>query len=205
VVWFAAGLAPRWIGTVMAIAYHVICDLYGFWLPNDPRGSWSRFVASRRLLAFGEATKTADRRSRARLAHDGRLRRAAKQALEDPPVCLSGRQARAVGRGFAQACAEGEYDIYACSSLPDHVHLVVGRHARRLARVVGHLKARATQRLKTERLWPGDGCRVWGGPGWCVYLDTPEEVRQKITYVETNPAKEGKPRQRWSFVKPFRG
>jgi REP element-mobilizing transposase RayT len=189
----------------MAIAYHVVCGLYGFWLPNDPRGSWSRFVASARLLRFGKATKTADRRSRARLAHDGRLRRAAKQALEDPPVCLSGRQARAVGRGFAQVCAEGGYAVHACSILPDHVHLVVGRHARRLARVVGHMKTRATQRLKAEGLWPGDGCRVWGGPGWCVYLDTPEEVRQKITYVETNPLKEGKPRQRWSFVKPFRG
>ena len=30
------------------------------------------------------------------------------------------------------------------------------------------------------------------------------EVRQKIAYVEDNPPKEGKPRQRWSFVKPFR-
>jgi len=83
--------------------------------------------------------------------------------------------------------------------------LVLGRHARRVGRVVGHMKARATQRLKAEGLWPGDGCHVWGGPGWCVYLDTPEEVRQKIAYVETNPLKEGRPRQRWSFVKPFRG
>jgi len=189
----------------MAIAYHVTLGLYGFWLPNDPRGSGSRHVGSRRLLEFGEATKTTDRRSQARVVHDAKLRRLAKRGLKYPPVCLSGRQARAVGRGFAQACAEGEYDVYACSILPDHVHLVVGRHARRLARVVGHMKARATQRLKAEGLWRGDGCHVWGGPGWCVYLDTPEEVRQKIAYVEANPAKEGKPRQRWTFVKPFRG
>lgn len=30
----------------MVLAYHVIFGAYGFWLPNDPRGSWSKFVAS---------------------------------------------------------------------------------------------------------------------------------------------------------------
>lgn len=24
--------------------YHAIFSAYGFWLPNDPRGSWSDFV-----------------------------------------------------------------------------------------------------------------------------------------------------------------
>jgi hypothetical protein len=28
-------------------------------------------------------------------------------------------------------------------------------------------------------------------------------VRRAILYVEDNPLKEGKPRQRWSFVTPF--
>ena len=26
------------------VAYHVIITNYGFWLPNDPRGSWSDLV-----------------------------------------------------------------------------------------------------------------------------------------------------------------
>ncbi|MEX0703139.1 MAG: hypothetical protein WD069_13675 [Planctomycetales bacterium] len=52
-------------------AYHVIFGAYGFWLPNDPRGSWSDFVGSWELLQFGRATKVTTRRS---LAHSKRLR-----------------------------------------------------------------------------------------------------------------------------------
>ncbi len=49
------------------LAYHVIFGAYGFWLPNDPRGSWSDFVAAWELfLAGGHATKTTTRRSVAR-------------------------------------------------------------------------------------------------------------------------------------------
>ncbi len=42
----------------------------------------------------------------------------------------------------------------------------------------------------------------WGTGRWKV-LDTPDEVRRAIRYVESNPLKEGKPRQSWSFVAPF--
>ena len=47
----------------MVLAYHVIFGAYGFWLPNDPRGSWSDFVGAWELLRFGKATKTTERRS----------------------------------------------------------------------------------------------------------------------------------------------
>jgi len=30
----------------MVRGYHVIFGMYGFWLPNDPRGSWSDYVGS---------------------------------------------------------------------------------------------------------------------------------------------------------------
>ena len=189
----------------MALAHHVIISMYGFWLPNDPRGSWSDFVGSWELLRFGEATKVSTRCSVAHVPHDARARRQAKRALKHPPVTLTGRQARAVGRGFARAVAEGAYAIHACSILPDHVHLVIGRHERSVGRIGGHLKGRATQRLVTEGLWSEDQRPVWGGRGWKVFLDTPDDVRRAVAYVEENPVKDGKPRQRWSFVVPFEG
>ena len=46
----------------MVIAYHLILSAYGFWLPNDERGSWSDFVRSYELYAFGPATKADTRR-----------------------------------------------------------------------------------------------------------------------------------------------
>jgi REP element-mobilizing transposase RayT len=187
----------------MVLGYHVIFGTYGFWLPNDPRGSWSDFVGAWELFHFGKATKTNTRRSLAGVPHDRQLRAAAKRALKFPPVKFSGLQARAVVHGFAQALQEGCYIAHACSVLPEHVHLVLGRHARDIGRIIGHLKARATQRLAAEGLWPADGRPVWAGKGWKVFLDTPEAVRRAIAYVEANPIKEGYRPQHWSFVSRY--
>jgi REP element-mobilizing transposase RayT len=187
----------------MVLAFHVVFGAYGFWLPNDPRGSWSVFVASWNLFRFGKATTTNTRRSVAAATHDQHLREQAKRALKYPPVRFSGRQARAVARGFAEAAQESSYVIHACSILPEHVHLVIGHHARPINRLVGHLKARATQRLSSEGLWPDDGRPVWGAKSWKVFLFTAEDVRRAIAYVENNPLREGKSPQRWSFVTPF--
>jgi hypothetical protein len=45
----------------MVHGYHVIIGAYGFWLPNDPRGSWSDFVGKWELVRFGRSTKSSDR------------------------------------------------------------------------------------------------------------------------------------------------
>ncbi len=85
----------------MVIAHHIIFGMYGFWLPNDPRGSWSDFVGAWELYRYGRATKTASTHSLARRSHDAALRLAAKKALRRSPAQLTGVQARSVARGFA--------------------------------------------------------------------------------------------------------
>jgi len=88
------------------LAYHLIITNYGFWLPNDPRGSWSEFVRSWELfLAAGPATKTDTRRSVAGERHDYQRRSAAKDSLARDPVVFSGQQAKAVGDGFSRFVA----------------------------------------------------------------------------------------------------
>src|ERR1700679_1828107 len=99
----------------MVHAYHVIFGTYGFWLPNDPRGSWSEFVGSWELLRFGCATTTAVRRSVAYSNHDRALRIEAKKTLKYPPVKFSGVQARAVARGFAQYVERSGIVVLACA------------------------------------------------------------------------------------------
>jgi REP element-mobilizing transposase RayT len=189
----------------MVIAYHAIFSTYGFWLPNDPRGSWSEFVGSWELVWFGRATKTDARHSVAGDHHDRSLRMAAKGALRHPPVAFSGRQALAVGLGFARACRESDYVVHACSILPEHVHVVIARHEQDVERIVGHLKGRATQRLKADGLWPCSAAPVWARGCWRVYLNTLHDINRAIAYVEGNPEKERKPRQHWSFVTPYDG
>ncbi len=101
------------------------------------------------------------------------------------------------------ALEESRYLIHACAILPEHVHLVVHAAERSITRVVGHLKGRATQRLNFAKLWPDPKRPVWAEKCWRVFLNSEEDVRRAIAYVENNPLKEGKPRQHWSFVEPF--
>ncbi len=196
----------------MVLGYHVIFSAYSFWLPNDPRGSWSDFVGAWDLFrAGGKATTTTARRALHRDPHDRAKRLAAKQALAHPAVRFTGVQARAAARGFGEYVAKAQLPVWACAIMPHHVHMVTGRFRLDVEQVVIQLKAAATRRLIAEDLHPfahlaEDGERppkCWGRGEWSVFLDTPEDISRSIGYVENNPLKGGMPRQSWSFVTPF--
>ncbi len=196
----------------MVLGYHVIISAYGFWLPNDERRSWSDFVGAWELLRFGKATKTDTRRSVAGEPFDWRKRDAARQALRYTPVVFTGRQANAVAQGFAAYIAKSGITVWACAILPEHVHMVVGRHAFKVESVCNQLKGYATRRLAERGLHPlasfskpdGGAPTPWSRGQWKVFLDDAMHVRRAIRYVEQNPVKEGKPVQRWPFVTPCR-
>ena len=196
----------------MILAYHSIVSAYGFWLPNDPRGSWSDFVRSWELLRYGGPTKVDTPRSLADRPHCVERRLQAKNALRYPAVQFTGVQARTVGEGFAQAVDEGRYRVWACAILPEHAHLIVAPAGRRVEKVVGHLKARATQRLNEVGLHPlarfrdakGRVPSPWGRKSWNVFIDSARYLEAAIQYVMDNPGREGRPRQNWSFVRPPR-
>jgi REP element-mobilizing transposase RayT len=172
---------------------------------------WSDFVRCWELYWYGEATKVTTRASLARNPHDRALRAAQKSALRYDPVRFTPEQMQAVARGIARAVEESAYVIYACSILPEHVHMVVQRHRNRAEQIIGHFKARATQQLIAENLHPfqeqplPDGTLppAWGRRGWKVYLDSVDAILRAIDYVETNPTKQGLPRQRHPFVTPY--
>jgi REP element-mobilizing transposase RayT len=195
----------------MVYGYHVIFGAYGFWLPNDPRGSWSDFVGSWELFHFGPATTTDTRRSVASVPHDRAQRLAAKETLKYPPVQFTGLQARAVGRGFADYLKRSGVVLWACSILPAHVHLVVARHTYSVEKIVNLLKGDASRQLVDEGLHPladrrdrnGRLPKVFARGEWKVFLDSAADIVRAIRYVEQNPIKEGKPPQRWPFVTAF--
>ncbi|XZE19355.1 hypothetical protein SH449x_004673 [Pirellulaceae bacterium SH449] len=97
----------------MIHAYHVIFGTYGFWLPNDPRGSWSDFVGAWELLRFGNATKGIERLELTPEQNEKRL--AAKQALKLPAVRFNEEQTQAVATGFANAVRKSNFSIWRCS------------------------------------------------------------------------------------------
>ena len=195
----------------MVRAYHCIFCAYGFWLPNDPRGSWSDYVRAWELALHGPATKTSARRSVATRPHGRRARRAAKDALRYPPVRFNGRQARTVAQGFADISAIAGYVVYACSILPEHVHIVIHRHHYVIEQVVARLKGKATERLRLDDCHPMRAHTSadqplpspWARNGWNVYLNSGAEIRRACDYVRDNPMREGKRRQHWRFVTEY--
>ncbi len=188
--------------------FHFIFTAYGFWLPNDPRGSWSTTIRKWELLRYGEATKTDARHSLAEQVHDYHKRIAAKRLLKYPPVHFTGAQARAIALGFKRAAEEGEYVVHALAVLPEHTHLVMARHERHVDQIASHLKAKATRQLSAAGLHPlaphkpDDPPSPWARGKWCVFINDESQVRAAIEYTEKNPEKEGKPRQYWTFITP---
>ena len=57
--------------------------------------------------------------------------------------------------------------------------------------------------MQRQSRWQGRP--VWGGPGWKVFLYSPEDIRRTIRYIQNNPTKLGLPPQRWGFVKDYDG
>ncbi|MDZ4656750.1 MAG: hypothetical protein SH868_04130 [Bythopirellula sp.] len=187
------------------IANHIIFGAYGFWLPNDPRGSWSTFVGSWELFRYGPATKTTETRSVAHRSHDYRQRLAAKTALKRTAVQFTMPQIEAVAAGFAAYARKSNLVIYVCAVLRDHVHLVTACHSLDPRKLVIQLKGAATKELCEREIHPFEGhAKAFARGEWVVFLDTPTDVNRAIRYVEQNPEKEGLPRQHWPFITPYR-
>lgn len=195
----------------MVLGYHIVLGMYGFWLPNDPRGSWSETVWSEALRKHGPATKVHTRRSVAAEPHNVQQRLAAKQDLRFPPVVLDGRQAVSLAQGISQAAELTGTPVWACCILPEHTHLVIGRFDGTAERFVAEAKRRATLQLNTDGLHPlaeqrlpgGRRPSPWAEGFWKVFLCDEGHILNAIRYVEENPLKEGKRRQVWSFVRPY--
>ena len=196
----------------MIQGYHVIFGAYGFWLPNDPRGSWSEFVGAWDLVRFGKAIKTNVRHSAAGKTTQSIItKKRRKKALKYPPVkippaCKPERSATAL----AGSLKKNETRIWACSILPDHVHLVIAPCHIKIEQFINLLKGQATRQLIVEGCHPLDEYhtdknkpKAWADGQWKVYLNSQADIRRAISYVEDNPLKENKPRQKCSFVTPY--
>jgi REP element-mobilizing transposase RayT len=191
------------------IAYHIVFGAYGFWLPNDPRGSWSRYVWADRLQRFGPPQPVSA--SHEPSPDEDELRTDMKRELQFPAVRFSGIQARAAARGFANIIHKLRLVVYATAIMPDHVHLVAARQGLYAEDIAAYLKRAASRKLRAEKLhplaaWPDKRGRLpspWEAKGWKVFLHSVDEIGPAIEYVDNNPLEAGLPPQHWSWIKPF--
>ena len=116
-----------------------------------------------------------------------------------------------IAAGFAEAIRKSGYTVYACSILPEHVHLVTARHRWDVERVVAHFKTEATIRLVRQNQHPFENLKRPGGrlvSCWAekasnVFLNSESDIRRSISYVRQNPVKDGQDQQHWDFEKKF--
>jgi hypothetical protein len=111
----------------MIVGYHRIWTAYGWWLPNDPRGSSSHEIRVEQIARLGEL-------------HHGRkpvqpssatLREFYDQArgvLKHPLLTFSSDAVAIVSQAMADVMTERRYTCYACAIMPDHVHALIRRH-----------------------------------------------------------------------------
>ena len=193
------------------LAYHSIFGAYGFWLPNDPRGSWSKEVKADHLKRFGAPIHPGTRRSVAHRPHDVALRTQAKRQLVRTNVVFRDDQIECLDRGFHELVKKTRLIVYAAAIMPDHVHLVYPRDRCDAEQFVGMFKRAGSRALRDAGLHPfADAApkqdRVptpWAENAWHVFLHDEEELRSRIQYVLNNPIKAGRPAQSWPFVTPF--
>ena len=187
----------------LVIAYHLIWTGYGWWLPNDPRGSGSTVLRNDILAQLGEL-------------HHGRKvvqppRRVVQNFLQDSEPLLKhprlsfDEPARAsIAAGFQKTIETESLTCYGCAIMPDHVHLLIRKHKLDGEDMIALLQGSSRDALGTMQFCDREH-PVWATGGWNVFLDHPDEIRRTLRYIEDNPVQIGLPKQTWPFVKAYDG
>jgi REP element-mobilizing transposase RayT len=192
---------PQQIGDPMVIAYHLIWTGYGWWLPNDPRGSGSREVRVDMLRDLGEVHY-----GRRRIQPPRHLVREfyaeAHKRLRFDPLQFDAADRQVIAEAFADTIRTHRYTCYAAAIMPDPVHLLIRKHRERVEQMIDDFQAESRAILCELPTVPGDH-PVWIQGAWKVFLDTPADIRRTVRYIEQNPGKDGLAPQHWSFVTPY--
>ncbi len=187
----------------IVIAHHLIWTAYGWWLPNDPRGSTSRTIASDVIAELGRL-HYGRRRVQPSSQTMREFHERAKAVLKFPLLEFSPEEIDATGAAFSDAICRHRYTCYACAVMPDHVHILIRKHKHKAEQMIEILQESSRLRICDLAL-RGPRHPVWGGPGWKVFLDDPDAVRRTIGYIQGNPAKRNLPPQQWPFVAEYDG
>lgn len=187
----------------MVVGYHLIWTLYGWWLPNDPRGSSSHEIRVDRIAGLGDLHY--GRKALQPLPADLRaFYERARYLLKHELLTLSDDGIRIVGESFAKAIRDARYTCYACAIMPDHVHMLIRRHRDHAEAMIERMQVGSRESLVAAGLRPSEH-PVWGGPGWKVFLNTRNDIERIIGYIRLNPIKAKRPAQSWAFVTRYDG
>ena len=176
----------------MVIAYHAIFTTYGTWLPNDPRGSYSKEIYNEQLQMLGRIKYG---RQNPVPSKDLLMRfwTAATVRLSRPPFFIGDNTRSIIAAGFRTVVQRLGIKVPACAIMNDHVHILVLRSKYRIEYIVNQLKGGATQALKLKRTPWTRGC-------WKVFITDTEALTAAVNYIQANPTSAGLAAQSWGFI-----
>src|SRR5262245_45612761 len=187
----------------MVAGFHLIWTAYGWWLPNDPRGSSSHEIRVEKIADLGplHLGRKAIQPSSQEIQQ---FYKAAGDSLTHQLLTFNDEEIGLIGASFGTVIQERHYTCYECAIMPDHVHILIRKHRDNAEMMIENLQQASRQDLLDDGRRPPMH-PVWGGPGWKVFLYTQEDFVRVIEYIRSNPLKIGKPRQHWSFVREYDG
>ena len=186
----------------LVIAYHLVWTAYGWWLPNDPRGSGSHTIRHGPLAELGELhqgrkqVQPTGREVRDFYAH-------AAELLRHPLLTFDEEERAIIAEAFGDVIQCERYTCYACAVMPDHVHILIRKHKHVAEEMAENLmKASRAKLIATGHRETSHPTWI-ACPGWSVFQEHPDDVRRTIGYIERNPIKIGLPAQNWPFVQAY--
>jgi REP element-mobilizing transposase RayT len=187
----------------MVVGHHLVWTAYGWWLPNDPRGSSSHEVRVPQIAELGELHhgRKAVQPSRAELRE---FYQRAEPVLAHPVRTFDAEEIAVLAESFRQTIHQRRYTCYACALMPEHVHLLVRRHRDKAEQMLEQFQTASRDALiAADHRWGNHP--VWGGRGWRAFQFTRQDMERTVRYIENNPAERGLPPQPWDFVIPYEG
>jgi REP element-mobilizing transposase RayT len=165
-------------GNPIVIGHHIMWTLYGWWLPNDLRGSASRLIRNDLIAELGELHF-----GRKSIQPAGRDIRAfyeqAAGVLKYPLLSFEHSEFPLVADAIVHAIQECNYSCYACAIMPDHVHLLIRKHRDLGEEMIEKIQALSRERLIEIGLREMDH-PTWTHGGWKVFLDHPDEIWRTV-------------------------
>ncbi len=123
----------------------------------------------------------------------------ARPILDDELLEFTARDRDVIVQSFGETILWERYTCYAMEIMRDHVHLCIRKHRQLAEQMILTFQEFSRRALISAGLRDSSH-PVWGGPGWKVFLDEPDDVWRTIRYIAGNPVKQGRKPSSYSFI-----
>ncbi len=187
------------------IAVHLVLTLYGHWAVNDPRGSGSSDFIDDKFEPLGPihfGRKPAQQQPARKELKE--FHAAHEELLNFPLLWIDDAKRKATADAIDEVIRAQSYTCYACAICANHLHLLIRTHKHDALTIWNHFAECIRHRLRLR--FPHEISLhhpVISARPYKVFLYHPQEVWNRIDYIQHNPQKEKLPLQRWDFVVPY--